>query len=403
VVGGGAAGVFAAIACAEANRGARLLVIEKGSELLAKVRISGGGRCNVTHACFDAAELVRKYPRGGRELRGPFHSWQPEDTIAWFHQRGVELKTEDDGRVFPVTDSSATIVDCLVGCAQQAGVQFRTRTGFVDAGKVDPGRFKVDLSQGEPVWCGNLLVAAGGLKPGPLVQFLEKMGHNIEPLAPSLFTFHVQDDRIAGLQGVAVTGAAVSIPGTDFAETGPVLVTHWGLSGPGILKVSAWGARWAKQQNYRFPCVVNWVHPRNAGETGRELARLRAELTRRLVRKTPCFELPLRLWERLVQAAEIGPEVQWNQLRREQAHRLMEQLTESAFQVIGKSMFKEEFVTCGGVRLKEVNFKTMESRLVPGLYFAGEVLDIDAVTGGFNFQSAWTTGMLAGRALGRRA
>jgi predicted Rossmann fold flavoprotein len=398
VVGGGAAGVFAAITAAEQSPGGRVLVLEKGTSLLAKVRISGGGRCNVTHACFEPRDLVRHYPRGSRELLGPFHAWQPRDTVAWFESRGARLQTEPDGRMFPVTDSSQTIMDCLLDAARRGNVELRTGLGLADATRTEDG-FNLRLTDDTTLTCKRLLIATGGLKPGPLLETLRKFGHTITPLAPSLFTFHIKDPRIDGLQGLAVASAEAFIPGTGFRQRGPVLVTHWGLSGPAILKLSAWGARWAQEQAWQFPCVINWLGADSAEAAHTGLDACRRTHAGRLVRAIHGFDLPLRLWERLVAAADIAPGTSWNQLRREQAVALATQLTRCELRVTGKSMFKEEFVTCGGVALNEVHFKTMESRLVPGLHFAGEVLDIDGVTGGFNFQSAWTTGRLAGLAM----
>ncbi len=399
IVGGGAAGMFAAITCAEANPGSRVQVIEKGTSLLAKVRVSGGGRCNVTHACFEPKELVKHYPRGSRELLGPFHSFQPRDTVAWFQNRGVALKTEADGRMFPVTDSSQTIVDCLLDSAKRAGVSVRMGIGLV-AARHAGGQFELALSDGGTLRCARLLIAAGGLKPGPVVELIRNFGHTITPLAPSLFTFHVKDPRIEELPGVSVPAAEASIPDTGFAHRGPVLITHWGLSGPAILKLSAWAARWAQEQDYRFTVRINWTG------LSAEVVRARLDEARRanagrLIRNAPVGELSGRLWERLVTAAGITERTQWSHLRTEHATELVQQLTACDLPVSGKSMFKEEFVTCGGVSLKEINFKTMESRLVPGLHFAGEVLDIDGVTGGFNFQAAWTGGRLAGLAMAR--
>lgn len=400
IVGGGAAGLFAAITCAEANPRARVIVLEKGTTLLAKVRISGGGRCNVTHACFEPRELVKHYPRGNRELLGPFHSFQPRDTVAWFAGRGVELKVEEDGRMFPVTDSSQTIVDCLLESARRAGVELRTGTGLASAVRqADGGNgFVLTLTDGTSLVCARLLIATGGLKPGPIMELVQAFGHAIMPLAPSLFTFHIQDARIEALQGLSVPAARVSIPSTTFDHAGPVLITHWGLSGPAILKLSAWAARWAQEQGYRFTVRVNWTGL-TAPAVSAALDDARRNQAGRLIRNTPVGELPGRLWERLVAAAGIAGRTSWSQFRREQVAALMKELVECDLPVTGKSMFKEEFVTCGGVSLKEIHFKTLESRLVPGLYFAGEVLDIDGVTGGFNFQAAWTGGRLAGQAM----
>ena len=401
IAGGGAAGLFAALTCAEANPAAQVVVLERGGELLAKVRISGGGRCNVTHACFDPLELARAYPRGGRELIGPFHSWQARDTVQWFEARGLPLKVEPDGRMFPVSDSSQSIIDCLLHQARALNITLRTRCGLNDITRTTDGRFHLVLSTDESISCDRLLIAVGGLKPGPLLNVLQRLGHTIEPLAPSLFTFNVKDPRIDGLAGVSVDRATVTLPGTQFEQTGPVLITHWGLSGPAILKLSAWAARWAQAQGYHFSSAIDWVPLVAAEEIKAQLDQQRSAHPTRLVRKTPLFNLPSRLWERLVQAARIPNSLPWNQLRRELHAQLLTQLRQSQFQVAGKSTYKEEFVTAGGVSLKEINFKRMESRLVPGLFFAGEVLDIDAITGGFNFQAAWTTGRLAGLGMAR--
>ena len=398
IIGGGAAGMFAAITCAEANPHRRVIVLEKGASLLAKVRISGGGRCNVTHACFDPKQLVKNYPRGSRELLGPFHRWQPRDTVAWFESRGVPLKTEEDGRMFPVTDSSQTIVDCLLNSAKRAGVEVRLGVGLVAARSTISGGFELDLSDGSSLACSRLLIAAGGLKPGPLVEMIKSFGHTITPLAPSLFTFHVRDPRIEGLMGLSVPQAEASILGTKFAHQGPLLITHWGLSGPAILKLSAWAACWAQERDYRFTVRLNW-NGTSEQDARAAIESARKNFASRQVRKASLLELPTRLWERLVSAAGIPDLMPWSQLRREQASALVTQLTACDLPVTGKSMFKEEFVTSGGVALTEIDFKTMGSRLVPGLHFAGEVLDIDGVTGGFNFQAAWTGGRLAGLAM----
>ncbi len=399
VIGGGAAGFFAAITCAEANPELRVVIVEKGREVLSKVRISGGGRCNVTHACFEPSELIKRYPRGGRELRGPFHTWQPSDTVNWFESHGVKLKTEADGRMFPMTDRSETIVNCLKDVARQASVRVMTGCGLDRVEVSDGGGFDLSFSDGSRASCRALLIASGGLKPGPIHRFVEESGHTIEPLAPSLFTFHIKDKRLEDLAGVSVEQAEVMIPEISFREKGPILITHWGLSGPAILKLSAMGARWIQSVDYAFDCRVNWVGGSNLETIGAELRRSKSEAGRRHIWNSPVSGLPRRLWEKLTAAAIIPETLTWSHASAPQLAALARQLTTCEFRVAGKSMNKEEFVTCGGVRLKEVDFKTMESRIIPNLYFAGEVLDIDAVTGGFNFQAAWTTGYLAGRAM----
>ena len=395
IAGGGAAGFFAAIACAERNPSARVVICEATAHPLAKVRISGGGRCNVTHACYEPGELVRHYPRGGSELLGPFHRWGPRETVAWFAARGVELKTEADGRMFPVTDDSATVVDCLRRAAVAAGVAVRTRCGV----RAARAGFAVELTTGETVGCDRLLIATGGGKEGAGFRMAQQFGHTIEPPVPSLFTFHIADPRLAGLQGVAVEQVTVAVGGAKLREDGPLLITHWGLSGPAILKLSAWGARRLHDCGYRFTLLVNWVAPRSPGQALAELREVRAGHPHQRVARWNPFGLSQRLWARLVAAAEIAPARPWTAVSNEALGALAAELTRGEFTVAGKSLFKEEFVTCGGVRLGEIDFKTMESRRCPGLYFAGEVLDIDGVTGGFNFQSAWTTGWLAGRAM----
>jgi predicted Rossmann fold flavoprotein len=364
VVGGGAAGFFAAITAAEA--GAAVTILEKSASFLHKVRISGGGRCNVTHACFDPRELACRYPRGGKELIGPFQRFGPRETIAWFAARGVKLKTEPDGRIFPVSDSSETIVDCLINSAKRAGVELVTN---------HPVRQLPDADR--------VLIATGGAL-GAVRPTIE--GHTIEPAVPSLFTFRLQTPW--KLAGVTVEDVEVSAEG--IRQRGAVLFTHSGLSGPAILRLSAWGARELHAREYRFPLKINWLPGRDVAA---ELDELRRANGAKLVANTPL--LPARLWEQLVN----DPEVRWSKFSRAQQHRLEQQLTRTELAVTGKDLNKEEFVTCGGVRLREVNFKTMGSRIRPGLYFAGEVLDIDAITGGFNFQAAWTTGWIAGHAM----
>ena len=436
VVGGGAAGIFAAIACAEKlGVAGDVTIYEATAHPLAKVRVSGGGRCNVTHACFEPRELVQRYPRGGRELLGAFHHWQPRDTVAWFAERGVETKTEEDGRMFPVTDDSATIVDCLMRVAEAAGVKIVTSMGVRKVEQVgrssevergaeiseverldpkpleisEPGKtsglgssrstFWVTLTDGTGVRCERILLATGGNRSSAGFTIAEALGHTIEPLVPSLFTFHIDDARLIGLSGVSVDNAIVSVAGTKLRTDGPLLITHWGLSGPAILKLSAWGARELAARNYEFLLTVNFAPPHTRESLARELTGVREKNLRKQIATWSPLAMPQRLWERLVSSAGIAPATPWAQIGNTALATLAAQIAGAELKVVGKSTFKEEFVTCGGVRLGEVNFKTMESRLCPGLHFAGEVLDIDGVTGGFNFQSAWTTGWIAGCAL----
>jgi predicted Rossmann fold flavoprotein len=404
VIGGGAAGFFAAIACAEKLGAAgEVTIYEATAHPLAKVRVSGGGRCNVTHACFEPRDLVQRYPRGGRELLGAFHRWQPRDTIAWFAERGVETKTEPDGRMFPVTDDSATVVDCLMRSAERGGVRLVTSMGVRKVEAVGSGEspsFWVTLTDGTGVRCERLLLATGGNRASAGFAIAQALGHAIEPLVPSLFTFHIDDARLIGLSGVAVEDVVATIDGTKLRETGPLLITHWGLSGPAILKLSAWGARELAARNYEFPLTINFAPPHTRESLLRELTEVREKNPRKQITTWSPLAMPQRLWERLVISSGIAASVPWNRVGNAALMTLATQITSAHFRVGGKSLFKEEFVTCGGVRLSEVDFRTMESRICPGLYFAGEVLDIDGITGGFNFQSAWTTGMIAGTAMG---
>src|ERR1017187_43876 len=405
VAGGGAAGFFGAIACAEADPGSDVAIHEAAAHPLSKVRVSGGGRCNVTHACPDAGEFARNFPRGSRELIGPFHRFRPAETVAWFKDRGVELKTEGDGRMFPVTDESATVVDCLTRAAGQAGVRLLIGSGVKGVSR-RPGdadrRLAVALSSGEEVRADRVLIATGGGRASAGLSIAAGLGHSIVPPVPSLFTFHIDDPRLRGLEGVSVPAAGASVRAMRLRECGPVLVTHWGISGPAILRLSAWGARELHAAGYRFTLAVNWAEPRTAEQARADLESDRAAHPRRRVATANPFGLPVRLWERLVAGAGIASEATWATLPNDLLRALALQATASEFAVAGKSMNKEEFVTCGGVRLDEVDMATMESRICPGLHFAGEVLDIDGITGGYNFQAAWTTGWQAGRAMALR-
>lgn len=402
VAGGGAAGFFAAITCAESIPDAEVLLFEKSPELLAKVTISGGGRCNVTHACFDPRALVAHYPRGHRELLGPFHRWQPRDTVKWFEERGVPLKVEPDGRMFPVTDQSRTVVDCLLREAKQAGVRIHTGKGLTRVERQERG-FLIDLSDGDRMVVDRLLIATGGNQNSGVFRLIEQLGHTIRPLRPSLFSFDCDDPRLKDLAGISVSDVAVSIPGTNLIQRGPLLVTHWGLSGPAILKLSAWGASVLAEKEYQFTLRVRWTP--DAGETAlrEQIQQCRQEHPRKAVVSWNPWKIPQRLWAALLASLGIDSSVVWNQIPKGLVEPLIRILLGTEFAIDGKSMNKDEFVTCGGVSLDEVDFRTMESRSCRGLYFAGEVLDIDGVTGGFNFQAAWTTGWIAGKSMGQEA
>jgi predicted Rossmann fold flavoprotein len=403
VIGGGAAGFFGAIAAAEANPHLKVTLIEAGSKPLAKVRISGGGRCNVTHHCFEPARLVENYPRGGKALQGAFSRFQPQNTVAWYEARGVKLKTEADGRMFPVTDSSETIINCLMTAADRAGVDLRTGVGvktvkqYLD--QQGDSYFQVELKNERVLKCDRLLIATGSNPLG--YRWAKNLGHKIEPAVPSLFTFNLRDPRLQGLAGVSVSNAQIKL-GTGknkLEQTGALLITHWGISGPAVLKLSAWGARVLFELKYHAPLQINWLPESNQEELKLKLSGLKQTHPQKKIVNYCPVELPKRLWQSLINYVAINPEKVWSEISNKELNKLVAEITQGQYEITGKGLFKEEFVTCGGVSLKEVNFKTMQSRKCPGLYFAGEILDIDGVTGGFNFQSAWTTSWLAGQAI----
>ncbi len=395
VIGGGAAGFFGAIAAAEA--GAEVVLLEKGSHFLSKVRISGGGRCNVTHACFDPRELSTRYPRGGKALIGPFNRFQPRDTMEWFESRGAALKTENDGRVFPVSDTSQTIIDTLMNAAQKAGVVCRLHCDVTRIEKLT-SEFQVILANGERLVADKVLLAVGGTRAASAGKLAAELGHHLTSAIPSLFTFEIQLPWLRDIPGV-VAEVEVSIPSVGLRERGPMLVTHWGGSGPAILRLSAWGARGLSELDYHFPLLVNWLGGASREEISNRLTSLRLQHPGKQVSGLAPAPLPVRLWEKLTTLAAVAPGTTWNRLPREQTQKLIELLHRSVLPVTGKSLNKDEFVTCGGVILPEVDFRTMESRICPGLHFAGEILDIDGITGGYNFQAAWTTGHIAGTAM----
>jgi predicted Rossmann fold flavoprotein len=396
VVGGGAAGFFGAITCAEAAPETKVLILEKGPEFLQKVRISGGGRCNVTHACFDAREMTRNYPRGERELIGPYHRFRAEDTVRWFESRGVKLKVEPDGRMFPTTDRSRTIIDCLLQAARTANVQMFTNRAVISVTRSSAG-FTVQMSGGESISCSKLLLATGGCRTAALGALAGSLGHTLEAPVPSLFTFHIEVPWVRSLAGVSVPNVTVSA-GSVGKQRGPVLFTHWGLSGPAILRMSAWGARQFADLAYRFPLHLNWLS-RTEEQVRDALEVLKRGNPAKRVINTPVSPLPARLWAELVSSAGIPSGLAWSELGGAELRHFAKTLAQTELPVTGKSLNKEEFVTCGGIRLSEVNFKTMESKLCPNLYLAGELLDVDGVTGGFNFQAAWTTGWIAGQSI----
>ena len=394
IAGGGAAGFFTAINIAEANPKLKIAILERGKETLAKVRVSGGGRCNVTHACFVPNDLVKFYPRGEKELRGPFNRFGAGDTIEWFEKRGVELKTEDDGRMFPVTDSSQTIIDCFNEAVKKAGIQVLTGESIQSLYKGEHA-WKIETQNG--TFIADKLVMATGSNP-KMWDMLAELGHTIIPPVPSLFTFNIKDPRIKDLMGVSAL-ATVKVKNSKLEASGPLLITHWGMSGPGILRLSAWGALELFAKSYQFVIQVNWLNDVDIDECDVILKELKQEHAKKTVSKKSPFDFPNRLWESLVTAANINAETKWADLTRNELQALAAQLVNGEYNVNGKSTFKEEFVTAGGVDLKEVNFKTMQSKRVENLYFAGEVINVDAITGGFNFQNAWTGGFIAAEAI----
>lgn len=395
IIGGGAAGFFAAATLAEKAPGFEVILLEKTQSPLAKVRISGGGRCNVTHSCFDPAALVQNYPRGQRALRGPFSYFQPVDIVGWFEERGVKLKTEEDGRIFPVTDSSETIISCLMHQIQKGGVFFQKGSEVISIEKKGTG-FLIGLAQKEPIFSDAIILATGSNHKGHALA--SSLGHTITPCVPSLFTFVIKHPVLEGLSGISVPQATLSLEGSSLEQTGPLLITHLGLSGPAVLKLSAWGARFLNERSYISILKVSWIKEKE-GEALELLHKAKSKEGKVQVFNAPLFGLPKNLWRRFLQESSIDPDKVFAQLSKEEMGALASILTHSTFKIEGKNTNKEEFVTCGGVSLDEVNFKTMESKLCPHLYFAGEVLDIDGVTGGFNFQNAWTTAYLAASAI----
>ena len=398
VAGAGPAGVFAAIRCRELAPAARVIVLERGREPLRKVLISGGGRCNVTNVRTDPRELATFYPRGGRELMGPFTRFGPAETVACVARRGVELRAQPDGRYFPVTDSSRTVVDALLRAAREGGVELRPGCGLRSAARADDGGFVLETDAG-PLRARALLLATGGGSGNAGWTAAADLGHTVAPPVPSLFTFRCRDPRLRDLAGIAFTDAEVRLAGTRHRRRGPLLVTHDGLSGPAVLLLSAWSARELHALDYRFDVLVDWIPAVTEAAVGEALAAARRGHPRRQVRTLAPVVLPQRLWESLVDGAALPEGRIWAELTRDEAATLIDDLKRTHFSIDGQSPFKEEFVTCGGVALREVDPRTFASRLVPGLYFSGELLDVDGVTGGGNFQGGWTTGWLAGSAV----
>jgi predicted Rossmann fold flavoprotein len=400
VIGGGAAGFFGALQAAEKNPKLRILILEKSTRLLAKVKISGGGRCNVTHHEFTPRALSGHYPRGEKFLRALFTRYQPRDVVDWFALRGIELITEQDGRMFPATHSSQTIIDCFLREANRYAIQIETHAEVIQLERVDD-HFRISTRQGNTYKARKVLVAMGGHPNREAYQWLAGLGHTITPTVPSLFTFNDPSKKFQNLMGVSVPDALVKITGAKFSSRGPVLITHWGLSGPAVIRLSAWAAEWLAEKQYTFIVLVNWLGSKNEDELRQELLLLKTNRPKLNVTGSTQFALPVRLWQRLCAEAEVPEEKTWGELSLRSMNKLLEQLIRCPFSIRGKTTFKEEFVTCGGVDLNEINPQTMESKKVSGLFFAGEVLNIDGETGGFNFQGAWTTAWVASQAVSR--
>ncbi len=394
IIGGGASGFFSAINAAINFPDAKVIILEKSNKLLAKVRISGGGRCNVTHHCFDNSELIKNYPRGEKELRQVFSQFSVQDTMDWFGKRGVKLKAEQDGRMFPESNSSETIIDCFMSEAQKLGIQIHLNEEVLLIEKTDAACLKIKTNKREYV-ANAVICSIGGHHQIKNYQFLKQCGHTIDELIPSLFTLNLPQSRIKELMGLSVKNGTVKVIGTKYQYSGPVLITHWGLSGPAVLKLSAFAAYDFFKQNYQTGISVNWTGTRNEEELKNELTiHLNSKA---LVVNTPLYEIPKRLWEYLVLKADITSAKPWAELGKKQLTKLAQVLCHDVYDMQGKTTFKEEFVTSGGINLKQINFKTMESKIVPGLFFCGEVLNIDGITGGFNFQNAWSTAWIAAK------
>ena len=402
VIGGGASGFFTALQYAESAPAKSVAIFEKSPHFLQKVRISGGGRCNVTHACFDPRELAKNYPRGSRELLAAFHHWQPADTVEWFKRAGVTLKTEADGRMFPDTDSSETIIRCFLDRARQSHIPIYPKHPLTGIERTENGGFALQFENlTTQVHARAVCIATGSLKGSPLFQQLKKLEQSIEPLVPSLFAFNVSDRRISDLAGVSHPKVAVRREGSNAAREGPLLITHRGFSGPAILRLSAWEARAMAETNHHFPFLIDWLPDMTPDALGARFAEIRQTQGAKLVRNTPIPPIPRRLWERIVACCEIADQTTWGQLPKTASRHLFDALKSARFAATGKTTNKDEFVTAGGIERKTIDFRTMQSRLVPGLYFTGECIDIDGITGGFNFQAAWTTAHIAATAIAK--
>lgn len=396
IIGGGAAGFFAAISCKQHHPNADVIILEKSTKTLAKVKISGGGRCNVTNATYSISELSKNYPRGEKQLKKAFSQFMTTDTVEWFESRGVELVTQDDKCIFPKAQDSQVIIDCLMNEVNKFGITIKIQT-HIEAIIAKENGYELSIRGQKPMVFNKIILASGGQPKMSGLQWLADLGHKIEPPVPSLFTFNMPKNPVTELMGVVVNPASVKIPGTKLQDDGPLLITHWGMSGPAILKLSAWGARVLEEKNYQFKILVNWLNQKNE-EAVRVLVQCAiSELGGKMIKNTNPFEIPNRLWIFLLSKYDINEELRWSELGKKVKNKMVQLLYIDEYEVSGKTTFKEEFVTCGGVSLSDVNIRTMESKICPGIYFSGELLDIDGITGGFNFQAAWTTGFIAGK------
>nr|WP_262898130.1 NAD(P)/FAD-dependent oxidoreductase [Niastella soli] len=401
VIGGGAAGFFCAVNAARMFPSLEVLLLEKTGKLLSKVKVSGGGRCNVTHSCFSIPDMVRNYPRGTNFLKKTFHQFFTTDTIQWYADRGVPLKKEDDGRMFPVTNSSQTIIDCLMREANKYGVDIRMMADVRSLKREAGGMFTLELSEGRSLTCDFVVIACGGYHKLSQFSWLQQLGHTIAEPVPSLFTFNMPGNAITQLMGVSVPEAAIKIAGSNLTAKGPLLITHWGLSGPAVLRLSAWGARQLATDNWQFAIIVSWLPDYNEQSLREYLQQLRFDIASQKIGNRNPFNLPQRLWQYLLQQSGIDEDKRWADLPAKEQNKLIANCCAQEFKIQGKTTFKEEFVTAGGIQLSEVDANTMQSKLVPHLYFAGEILDVDGITGGFNFQHAWTSGYIAAKAIAK--
>jgi predicted Rossmann fold flavoprotein len=401
VIGGGAAGFFCAVNAARLDPLLKVTIIEKSNKLLSKVKVSGGGRCNVTHACFDIAEMSKRYPRGQHFVKKAFHQFFTTGTIQWFEERAVKLKTEEDGRMFPVTDSSQTIIDCLLKEANKFNVDIFMNREVKNLSMAN-GQWSIKLSDSRLLTSDYVCIASGGYPKSLMFDWLKELGHSIEEPVPSLFTFNLPKQPITKLMGVSFEKAKVKIQNSKLEEEGSLLITHWGLSGPAVLKLSAWGARELKERNWEFGISVNWLPEFNEQSLKEKFLQLRnTNASQKIINKNS-FGLPARLWEFLAEQARIKNEWRWADLPATQQNLFIKNLCSYECEVKGKTTFKEEFVTSGGIKLNEVDANTMMSKKISNLFFAGEVLDVDGITGGFNFQHAWTSGFVAAKSIAEK-